>query len=496
MITDKDCVQPETYEYKGLSTDEKPTNCGINSLFLELDTGDFYFFNGTEWGKINSTIQLGEDPTGTIQITNNGIFDVHNYAEADVDVPAINPTGAISITENGTYDVANYAEANVGVDVTVNFDLPALAKTTPTELSEARPNLAATSVGNYALFGGGASARSTVDAYNTSLTRTTPTALSTGRRWLAATTVGDYALFGGGYSSNYYATVDAYNTSLTRTTPTELSIARCDLAATTVGNYALFGGGAAYYTSDTTKVDAYDNSLTRTTPTELSQGLRANLAAATVGNYALFGGGGRNATNATYYATVDSYNTSLTRTTPTVLSAGRTFLAATTVGDYALFGGGYSYSSGVGAYYYATVDAYNTSLTRSTPTELSQARSYLAATSVGNYALFGGGYDENYVSSSTVDVYDTLLTRTISTSLSQARRQLAATEVGNYALFGGGYDYSNVVDAYSPYHDIQVFPGTKYSFNGSTEQTSSTWQTITMQGEVVGYIKVKDATVN
>lgn len=37
----------------GLSTDEKPTE-GIqeNTIFLELDTGDFYYFDGTNWQKI------------------------------------------------------------------------------------------------------------------------------------------------------------------------------------------------------------------------------------------------------------------------------------------------------------------------------------------------------------------------------------------------------------------------------------------------------------
>ena len=39
-------------EYKGLSTDNKPTDCGINSLFLELDTGDFYYFTGDSWAKV------------------------------------------------------------------------------------------------------------------------------------------------------------------------------------------------------------------------------------------------------------------------------------------------------------------------------------------------------------------------------------------------------------------------------------------------------------
>ena len=105
MITLEDCKQAKEYNYKGLSKDEKPLDCNVNSLFLELDTGIFYFFNGTEWKDISQGITLGEsEPTGTISITENGIFDVHDYAEADVDVPAITPTGTISITENGTYD--------------------------------------------------------------------------------------------------------------------------------------------------------------------------------------------------------------------------------------------------------------------------------------------------------------------------------------------------------------------------------------------------------
>jgi len=79
-------------------------------------------------------------------------------------------------------------------------------------LSAARDNLAATSVGDYALFGGGSgtSLSSVVDAYDTSLTRSTPTALSEARYNLAATSVGGYALFGGGYTGSYLAVVDAY----------------------------------------------------------------------------------------------------------------------------------------------------------------------------------------------------------------------------------------------------------------------------------------------
>ena len=42
------------YEFKGLSTDTKPTDCMVNSLFLELDTGDVYYFNGESWSKIGA----------------------------------------------------------------------------------------------------------------------------------------------------------------------------------------------------------------------------------------------------------------------------------------------------------------------------------------------------------------------------------------------------------------------------------------------------------
>ena len=74
----------------------------------------------------------------------------------------------------------------------------------------------------------------------------TATALSQARSGLASTTVGNYALFGGGkITTTNFSTVDAYDTSLTRTTPTALSKGRGRFTSTTVGNYALFGGGVS-----------------------------------------------------------------------------------------------------------------------------------------------------------------------------------------------------------------------------------------------------------
>jgi hydrogenase maturation factor len=157
---------------------------------------------------------------------------------------------------------------------------------------------------------------------------------------------------------------------------------------------------------------------------------------------------------------VNAYNASLTRSTPTALSVARRSSSATTVGNYALIAGGVL-SNGRSA----AVDAYDTSLTRSIPTALSVARIFSTATTVGNYALIAGGYTVASVDeesnldisglSAVVDAYDTSLTRSTPTPLSAARQDSVATTVGNYALIAGGYTdllsndvCSSVVDAY------------------------------------------------
>ncbi len=316
---------------------------------------------------------------------------------------------------------------------------PAYYKTAA-NLSTARYTLAAASVGDYALFGGGITPYDSdaVDAYSSSLVRSTPAALHEARGYSAGVSLGGYALFGGGGGSGS-AAVDAYNSSLTRSVLTPLSNARSP-AGTSAGNYALFGGGGS------AAVDAYNTSLTRSTPTALSKG-RGELAAVSTGSYALFGGGFVSGSGET--AVVDAYNSSLTRTTPTALSQAREYPAAAPAGNYALFCGGYYLGSKSSIY--DLVDAYNSSLTRATPTALSQARYHLAATSIGSFALFGGG-SAGEDAAAAVDAYDGSLTRTTPTALSQARYRLAAASVGGFALFGGGSPNSGmsaVVDVYA-----------------------------------------------
>ena len=319
---------------------------------------------------------------------------------------------------------------------------------TITALSVARENLSATSVGDYALFGGGGysdtTAKTTVDAYNKSLTRSTPTALSLARYCIGAASVGNYALFAGGQTSNNPSadvnTINVYDKSLTMSTKS-LPYNLKAHTATSFGGYALFAGGTTNGDYVKNYVHAYNGSLTVTTINGLSMARKA-LAATTVGDYAVFGGGF--STNLKAYNYVDACDKSLTFSSITNLSVARGYLAASSVGDYALFAGG---TSSVGSSYdssnvYATIDAYNKSLTRSTPTPLSQYRHNFTSTTLGDYALFAGGSsgDLSYSSYSSVitDAYDKSLTRTVPTGLNNARARLASTTVGDYALFGGG----------------------------------------------------------
>ena len=113
-----------------------------------------------------------------------------------------------------------------------------------------------------------------------------------------------------------------------------------------------------------------------------------------------------------------------------------------------MFGGGYN-----GSTYYDVVDVYDESLTRSTATALAIGRYLPGAVTIGDYALFGGGYNGSLEDD--VDVYDSSLTKRSTKFLSVGRYEPASTTVGDYALFAGGHGdssvstYSKVVDAFT-----------------------------------------------
>ena len=52
MITINDCKQANECSFKGVSTDTKPVNVAPNSIFLQLNGGFFYYFNGQNWVRV------------------------------------------------------------------------------------------------------------------------------------------------------------------------------------------------------------------------------------------------------------------------------------------------------------------------------------------------------------------------------------------------------------------------------------------------------------
>ena len=389
-----------------------------------------------------------------------------------------------------------------------NYGGPTLEKREVEGLSKARYEFAATSVGDYALFGGGynsGSALSDVDAYSTNLTHSTPTALDERRHRFTATANQRYALFGGGErfitsNNNYYSNVDAYNADLVHSTAADLSEGRSRLAATTVGDYSLFAGGnlpgvsvdaggnSLLGTHSSDKVDVYDDNLAQTTATALSLD-RASLVATTVGEYAIFvsgtkwtGSGGSGVRN------VDAYSGNLVHSTlADVTRYG--YDAATAVGDYALFGA----SSG------AIVDVYNSSLVKLTPVNLSYDKYEFAATTVGNFALFGGGRNSNGEFSK-VEGFDNNLVLHQLEDLSEGKSGLASTALSKYALFGGGYS-SATVECYEYVEkdlELTLLKGAKYKFQNMDNEITVTedFSTISISSPATGYVKFKNTTIS
>ena len=326
---------------------------------------------------------------------------------------------------------------------------------TGTALSKARYGIGASTIDHYALFAGGfgayvspaTSVFDTVDTYDSSLVKGTAGKLSEARGGCATASVGDYALFAGGDITGNQGgttTVDAYNSSLVQTT-TSLYGKRYTTQGASVGDYAIFASGATHtstYYSDSA-VSIFDSELVRTT-SSLSEA-RSNHTSASVGDYAIFAGG----KDSDYLSSVEAYSSSLVRTSLTGLNSPRVNVQGASVGNYALFAGGYyswyrSYDREYIHEYYKNVDVYNSELVKTTATDLQSTRSGPAGASTKAYAVFAGGVIDDYTNTNHADGYDENLVHTIPGNLSKNISGLSATSVGGYILFAGGNLVKNV----------------------------------------------------
>ena len=172
------------------------------------------------------------------------------------------------------------------------------------------------------------------------------------------------------------------------------------------------------------------------TATALSEA-RDDLTATATGGYALFAGGN----NGNYSNVVDAYNRSLTRTTPAGLEKYGVHIA-TSVGQYAIIATNDLSSTLLDSVADSYV-IYNNSLTKVSNNigTTVKARTGKGVANVGNYALFAGGRLIPKFGTgepvNTINAINSSLTLS-SIALSKAKRAVCGGKVGNYALFAGG----------------------------------------------------------
>ncbi len=326
------------------------------------------------------------------------------------------------------------------------------------------------------------SAALTAEVHIEYLTAGTP--LSYARFYPAVAAAGDYVIFAGGLGAlssgnGGYSVVEAYNSGLTQSTLDLLAVSRGDMGAASVSAYAIFAGGCSEYLKTAyPDVTAYSKDLEQTICTELSEA-RRGIATATIGSHALFAGGiaGSSAASGTSCA-LESYDKTLTHVVHGDLITVGLFVGGANE-DHAIFCDGklaLAYNAEItmslapapssapsscaraGNYvvFCGNDDgfAYDAFLTRIPIGPLSYPRNAPAGTTLGNFAVFGGGSEPGsaYTALRTVDAYDSYLTHTTPEELSDRRSLLGAGSIGDYALFGGGRrsatSHSKVVDIY------------------------------------------------
>lgn len=271
----------------------------------------------------------------------------------------------------------------------------------------------------------------------------TITTLSNARSGHTGGTIGDYALFYAGiynFYDDYYYYTDVYNKDLVRQNKITGPDIKCsDASAGNTQDYVIFYCGSRNDATWELPVTAYSATLTRKSLTRYTNGYdNHSHGCATVGGYAVFGGGFVGGFNQGA-TTVTTYNNSLTKGSATAFAQKRGGLGGATIGGYAVFVGGSDYVEWDTDDYRSVpitlAEAYNSNLTKSTITSLSTARDHINSAIAGKYALFGGGYTNNYTESNVVEAYDENLTRTKITALSVKARSWATTSLGTNALF-------------------------------------------------------------
>lgn len=297
------------------------------------------------------------------------------------------------------------------------------------------------------------SAEKALKLYQTIISQRVPTADT----YSIAGPVGEYAFYAGGMTGNSrpYTTAAVLNASLTSSVVSDLSTGRLNSPTARIGNARtaalLIPGGCAltYGTSD-----IYTAGLVRSTisgimklePTRGRGYMTGMLFGAHTALHAICGGGmyaGRpyGASHYDYYSDsgCHSVDTSNTVGTLTNLTQARAYGANASIagGSHVLFAGGAStLSLDSDATVYSTVDAYSTSLTKVTVSNMTSASINTVGTGTTKYAVVGGGWHGKHSNDTpvlNVYAYDQALTMRPLSNLSAGSS--AAGALGDTAIF-------------------------------------------------------------
>ena len=117
MVNKVTSWQSPLYEYHGLSTDEKPTDVPVNSIFTELDTGTSFYFSGGEWNEMPAVSGGGGGDSGESGVEK---FIVTLTYANDAWTTETSIADIVSAYTDGQIVVCKCDVANIGVE----FELP------------------------------------------------------------------------------------------------------------------------------------------------------------------------------------------------------------------------------------------------------------------------------------------------------------------------------------------------------------------------------------
>ena len=318
-------------------------------------------------------------------------------------------------------------------------------------LTNACRDLSAASIPNkVAIFAGGKNDSNntyynTITAFNNTLVKGSPGRLSTPKSCFAATNIHDYIILAGGSTAaNNTQEVNVFNINYTVSTISNLS------ALNSLYTYGCtLKDRAIIYTGGSNIIDTYDVKLTKGTLNNTSYTRNNPMMAASNDGFMI--AGGRGSSN-NILSDAEVYNSNFTKYSNVNMSQARYF--GTAVGNYAyiLVAGGVTDNG-----YSNIVNVFNgTTFTLERTDNLGMNSAGAASTIVAGTSIVAGG--TNSAGASTITHVDTFQNNyTImptDVTLSEARQNFAATTIGNYALFGGGYNTRGVTNTIDVFYTI------------------------------------------